>query len=134
MISGITPNRKTYISGEDNEFVDKIIVNVKSNLITITEDKLENILLKNIDQKSINKSWITPLSIFITTLITNLSANFIDIYGLKSAVWEAIFILVTIGTAIWLIISIIRIFMNRGKGSLPNLIARIKNAKDMADE
>ena len=133
MISGITPNRKTYISGEDNEFVDKIIVNVKSNLITITEDKLENILLKNIDQKSINKSWITPLSIFITTLITNLSANFIDIYGLKSAVWEAIFILVTIGTAIWLIISIIRIFMNRGKGSLPNLIARIKNAKDMAD-
>lgn len=134
MISGIPSNRKTYISGEDNNFVDKIIVNVKSDLITITEDKLENILLKNIDQKSINRSWIIPLSIFMTTLITILSANFNDIYGLKSAVWEAIFILVTIGTAIWLIISIIRIFMNRGKGSLPNLIARIKNAKDAADE
>ena len=134
MISGITPNRKTYISGEDNKFVDKIIVNVKSDLITITEDKLENILLKNIDQKSINKSWITPLSIFITTLITNLSANFNDIYGLKSAVWESIFILVTFGTAIWLIIAIVRIVMNRGKGSLPKLIAKIKNAKDIQNE
>ena len=42
--SGITSNSK---------FVDKIRSNTKSDLIEITEDKLENILLKQFLKKSI---------------------------------------------------------------------------------
>lgn len=115
---------------KDSKFIDQRRTNVKSDLIEITEDKLENILLKHLQRLGVRKSWITPLSLLVTIILANLSATFGDKFGIKGSVWEAFFLLVTIVSGIWLTVSIIRIIINWKKSSLTNLIAIIKNAKD----
>ncbi|MCP4049660.1 MAG: hypothetical protein GY730_03025 [bacterium] len=114
----------------ENKFVDKKRTNVKSDLIEITEDKLENILLKYLKNIGLRKSFITPASLLITIIPANLSATFGDKYGITGAVWEALFLLVAFGSGLWLIISIVLISMNWKEASLDNLIAIVKNAKD----
>jgi len=116
-------------TNEENKFIDQRRTNVKSDLIEITEDKLENILLKHLTQLEIRKSWITPLSLFITIILANLSAIFVDKFGIKGSVWESLFLLMAMFSAVWLIVSLIRIFKNWNESSLAHLIALIKNAK-----
>lgn len=115
---------------EENKFVDQRRTNVKSDLIEITEDKLENILLKHLQRLGLRKSWITPLSLLVTIILANLSATFGDKFGIKGSVWEAFFLLITIVSGIWLVVLIIRIIASWKESSLTNLIAIIKNAKD----
>lgn len=117
-------------TGEESKFIDKRRTNVKSDLIEITEDKLENILLKHLQRLGLRRSWITPLSLFITIFLANLSATFGDKFGIKGTVWEAFFLLVAIFSCLWLVVSIIRIITCWKESSLTNLIALIKNAKD----
>lgn len=115
---------------ESSKFIDKRRTNVKSDLIEITEDKLENILLKHLHKIGIRKSWIIPLSILVTVLLTIISASFGDKFGIKGSVWEAIFLIIAFSTGIWFVISIIRIISNWKGSSISALIALIKNAKE----
>ena len=69
--------------GTQSKFVDKNVSNVKSDLIEITHDKLENILLKHLKNLDIRNSWITPASIFLTVLIVRLTATFNDSFGIN---------------------------------------------------
>lgn len=117
-------------TNEESKFIDQRRTNVKSDLIEITEDKLENILLKHLQQLGVRKSWITPLSLLVTIILANLSATFGDKFGIKGSVWEAFFLLVATVSGIWLVVSIIRIIIRWKESSLTNLIAIIKNAKD----
>ncbi len=71
------------ISEGSEKFVREKRTNVKSDLIEITEDKLENILLKHVQLLEVRKSWITPLSLFVAIMLTNLSATFGDKLGIK---------------------------------------------------
>ncbi len=120
----------SFSTGEDSKFVDKRRTNVKSDLIEITGDKLENILLKDLHCLGSRKSWVTPLSILVTVLLAELSATFGDKFGIKGSVWEALFLLITIGSAIWFVVSIIRLCIHWKKSSLSNLMAVIKNTKE----
>lgn len=122
-------NVASYNTGEDSKFIRDKRSNVKSDLIEITEDKLENILLKHIQKLGIRKSWITPLSLAVTILLANLTATFGDKFGINGTVWEALFLLITIGAAIWLFVALVRMFLNWQESSLSNLIAVIKNTK-----
>jgi len=119
-----------FITEEESKFIDKRRTNVKSDLIEITEDKLENILLKHLQRLGVRKSWVTPLSLLVTIILANLSATFGDKFGIEGSVWEAFFLLVAIFSAIWLVVSIIRIIVGWKESSLSNLIAIIKNATD----
>jgi L-fucose isomerase-like protein len=81
-----TNNQEIYQQTETDKFVDKRCSNVKSDLIEITHDKLENILLKYLKNLSIAKSWITPVSLGITLLIAKLTATFNKTFGIDVAV------------------------------------------------
>ena len=114
----------------DSRFIDRRRANVKSDLIEITEDKLENILLKHLQQLGRRKLWITPCSLFITLMLANLSATFENKFGIEGAVWDALFILMAVISGIWLIVSLVCMFCYWKNASLANLIAKIKNAED----
>ena len=120
----------SFSTGEDSKFVDKRITNVKSDLIEITGDKLENILLKHLHMLGTRKSWITPLSLLVTVLLADLTANFGDRFGIKGPVWEALFLLIIWGSLIWFFVSLICLCIHWKKSSLSNLINVIKNAKE----
>ena len=85
--------------------------------------------MKHLRRLGIRKSWVTPLSVFITVLLANRTASFVDKFGIEGSVWEAVFMLITIGSAIWFAVSIIRLCIHWKKSSLDDLIDVIKNAK-----
>ncbi len=113
-------------SGNQNKFVDKRMSNVKSDLIEITHDKLENILLKHLKNLDIRKSWITPLSIFLTVLIARLTTTFNDAFGISKDVWNAFFLILMCFSLFWLLWQIIKIINCWKKSSADYLITVIK--------
>ena len=62
----------------NNKFVSKVCSNTKSDLIEITEDKLENILTKFLKDYKKTIEWMTPLGLFLSFLITSFTADFKD--------------------------------------------------------
>lgn len=100
-------------------------INTSQGLIHITEDKLENILLKNRDCLTAKRAWITPLSILLTCITSLLTTTFND-WLLPAAVWHAMFILIGASSFVWLIISSIKAIKNRKSGDINTLMQKIK--------
>ena len=104
----------------DDKFVSQKRSNTKSDLIEITEDKLENILIKNNKYVDLKTKWLTPFSLLFTFVLSWFTSEFKD------------FIVGIISCSIWLIYVIIRIFYYWDKSSMDFLLGQIKNIK--ADE
>jgi len=120
-------DEKIFGKDESDKFIGNRITNVKSDLIEITEVKLENILLKNLNKLEIRKSWIAPLSVFIAVLLAKLTTTFKTAFGINASVWEALFLLIIVISFIWLIVVAIKIFFCWKESSLDNLMKIIKN-------
>lgn len=112
------------------KFVNQVRTNTKSDLIEITEDKLENILLKYLNRLGKSKGWLTPLSLFVTIIIVLLTAEFKSYFGLEKEVWKAIFVISLIGTFIWLLKSTLQAIRCTKNSSISFLIGEIKNHKE----
>ena len=119
-----------YGIGDESRFIDQRRSNVKSDLIEITEDKLENILLKHLRRMGTRKGWIAPLGLFISVVLANVSASFNDKFGIPSSTWEAVFLLAAIASGIWLVVSIILMMIKWRVSSLDYLISCIKNSEN----
>ena len=112
---------------ESNGFVEKHISNVKSNIVTITDDKLENILLKHKESLRTEKGWVAPFNLFIPFLLTNFSATFSTKFGLAASTWEALFIISAIASFIWLSYSLINKWHNQNESSIEFILGKIFN-------
>lgn len=113
----------------DSKFVNQTRNNTKSDLIEITEDKLENILLKHLHKIQKGQSWLTPLTLFLTVLIVLLTSEFKDFIGIKKEVWNAVFLLTSLISFVWLIVTIVKAIKHTKTSSLENLINQIKNSQ-----
>ncbi len=123
----------TFTSSSEDKFIDKKRTNTKSDLIEITEDKLENILLKTHKYLDLKKSWLNPLSLFSTLLLAKLTAEFKDFLEISKNTWEAIFIIGIILSFFWLCLTIIKIVINWDKSSLDYLLKIVKNTHTNED-
>jgi hypothetical protein len=103
--------------------------NVSQGIINITEDKLKVILLDNENKNKKFYSWTTPLGVFISCLIATITSNFNKTWGLSPDTWMAIFVIVTVGSGIWFILSIYRALKNRDDRGIDHLIEVIKNTE-----
>lgn len=129
-----SPNDQTQIvtaqfDSEGERFIDQRRSNVKTDLIEITGDKLEVILLKHESNLGKRTAWITPLSLFVSVLLTLLTATFNDMFGLLASEWKALFVISGALSIAWLGISLIRLYTCWRDCSIGNLIAIIKNTK-----
>jgi hypothetical protein len=115
-----TASGRGYIS---NEFS-----NVSTDAITITHDKLENILIKSYEKRHWRTAWINPLSLIITLCLSLATSDFkSSALGVDASTWRSIFMLVSTGSCIWLIWSLIQLKRNWDGSSIEALINRIKN-------
>lgn len=129
--SDASPKRTAkYTSATDSRFIENIRSNVKSDLIEITEDKLENILLKHLSNLAVRGLWWAPLSLLLPAVLANLTATFQDAFGIPPSVWQGIFRLLAVGSLVWLASTLIRRWAYRKKCSLDYVIGVIKNAHD----
>ncbi|EGQ8033799.1 hypothetical protein G5Y08_000010 [Vibrio parahaemolyticus] len=114
----------------DSVSVVQVHRNVDQEVIQITEDKLENILIKYAKNLGLKDSWLGPLSILITVIITLSTATFNAALGIEAAVWKALFVFVGIVSVFWLCKSLVSIFRKRKESSIRFLISKIKNAEE----
>lgn len=101
------------------------IKNTSVRIITITEDRLENILNKHFSIMKKPKDIIAALAIVITVLGTLFTSSFQDKFGLKADTWNGIFVCILILSIIYLIITVIN--RCKSKTSVKSIIKDIKN-------
>lgn len=110
-----------------SRFINQVCSNTKTDFIEITEDKLENILNKFLRDFKNASGWLTPLSIFITILITNLTADFKEFLSVSKETWHAIFYLSLVLSFVWFVVKLISAIKNRKRIKIEYLISKIKN-------
>lgn len=101
--------------------------NIRQGLIHITEDKLKVILIEHQDSNRLFYSWSTPLGIFLSCFVASITSSFNDMLGLSASTWQALFILSSIITGIWLILSLISAIKHSKERRIDDLIEKIKN-------
>ncbi len=98
--------------------------NISQEIIIINIDRLKLILQDHHAKIRRSTDWINPVAIFIALLLADLTATFNDFMGIKAPVWEAIFLLLTVVAALYLLSSIVNIF--RKGSSIEDVIDNLK--------
>lgn len=118
----------TYSSSSEDRFVDKKYANLRSDIVEITHDKLENVLLKFYQKHALRTAWFNPLSLGVGVALTLSTAEFkAKTMGFDGTTWQAIFVIALFGSIIWLIINLARLWWCWNETTLEFLIDRIKN-------
>lgn len=92
--------------------------------IAITEDRLKLCLHKAIDRLDAKRRWWTPLSVFVTLVLTLTTTEFKDQFVFSAATWEAIFLISVVITFYLTIKAICKAV--RVKVSVESIISEIK--------
>ena len=125
---GVMNKRYLISQQEDRKFIENINENIRSDVIIITRDKLENILLKAYNSRVKKPDGKSPLSIFITTVLSVLTADFKD-FLISKEVWQVIFFVMMIISGIWSLVNFIRAKNKSRDVSIENLINKIANVE-----
>lgn len=113
----------------NSRFVSAKYSNVQSNLIEITEDKLELIVTKYSDQLKKSRDWVGYSGISITILISLLTCEFNkNFIGISKDIWYTLFVICFVVSFILLIKSLYN--MCRFRNIARKMIEEIKNEKD----
>ena len=112
----------------NDEFSKSMTVhkNVDQEIIITTADKIELVLTRTKEILTSKRDWWTPFGLLIAFISTFCTADFKDFLGLTKDTWKALFIFLTLGAFIWLIISIMKLIKYWGKGDLKTIIDQIK--------
>ena len=98
--------------------------NCKQKIIRINEDKVE-LILRDF-KKHITKDWIGPLALFVTLVTTIISVEFKD-YGISADTWQAIYIIGTFFSLVWLVSVFLNMWLYRKKADIKIVIEKMKN-------
>lgn len=79
------------VETKNSKFVNKSISNIQSNIISITEDKLENKLNKHISKIKKSHDWIGAAGVFFTIVIALLTSQFKTVLGFGAEFWFHLF-------------------------------------------
>jgi len=104
--------------------------NIQTDLILISEDKVEIILMKH--KKAVNgiSSWLAPLSLALSFGATLLTADFKDVLYLTGEKWQLVFTILLIISILWLLVSIVQAIMYAGKTSVKYIIKMMNEGKE----
>ena len=105
--------------------IDNEISNTSVNLITITEDKLENILNRHIGRLRKPQEVIGHAATFTSLLLALLTCDFKSFIGLSDDTWLAIFIVLTALSGSYLLYAIFSCIFRRS--DLQSILKDIKN-------
>ncbi len=129
--SFITPEAK-FTEAFASDYLQQATVhlNFDQNLVIITEDRLQLCLLNHLECVESKKSWIAPVSLFVTFVTTLCTTTFKDAIGLPASTWQALFVLLAIVSFVWSICAIVAALKN--KSSLRTLLDEIKKRAKVA--
>lgn len=102
--------------------VDNVHGKLDQDVVQITVDKLSLILHKHSKDIEKRKSWVAPLGVLLTFLISFLSTDFKDNI-FKADTWKAIFVMSSAISAAWLIYESSAAYKSK---SIEDLVEKIK--------
>lgn len=94
-------------------------------VILTTADKVRLCLIDHKDRLAAKREWTLPFGVLITALAAILTAEF-QKFILDGPVWKAIFVLVTIGSAIWFIVAAKKAWNSRNAGDVEGIVQELK--------
>lgn len=106
--------------------INNTVSEININVISITEDRLENILNSHFSRISRSKDWIGSVALSITLLIVLVTSDFKDKW-FEAAVWKALFILLFLASLVYTVYCIFNSIKNRD--SVQNIMTDIKRAE-----
>ena len=131
------PPTKSNINSEDSSSLTRDVTvyeNLAQNLIKITEDKLENILLKHLKNIEDKKAWMTPFGIFLTLILIPITTEkFKDALSINASVWEAACYMGIIISLGWTLYSAYKAYSCKGN-AIEDLINKIKKSGDTSHD
>jgi len=107
----------------------KVYQNLDQDIVIITTTRLKLFLLQHKSLLASNTSWIAPAGILLSLLVALISTDFKRAFGLSPDTWKALFLFFSAFALIWLIINLVRVFLNSRKGGVDALIDMIKTKK-----
>lgn len=120
-------NNTATFGTEDSRFISQSFENTRTNHISITEDKLKVILYEHKKYLYDKTSFIAPLSIIISIVLTFSTANFNSTtFGFKAETWQAFFVMSLFLSSIWLIHTFYMLYKTKNT-DVTSLIEIIKN-------
>lgn len=88
----------------------KLHLNLDQDAIVITEDRVRLILFGYLANLEAKRRWQTPAGILLALATTFATTTFQDAFGLSAATWQAMFVLLTLGTGVWLVVAAVKAF------------------------
>ena len=106
------------------KYVTDTVENVGSTQITITEDKLRNILLKHVPMIRKSRGWIGAFFTMVSLLATMYACSFKEFLGLNADIWKGVFLVLTAASIIVFICFCVNAYNNRSNEEM--IIEEIK--------
>jgi len=101
--------------------------NVGQEFIYVTADKVRLCLNDHREALASQRAWVAPASSLVTSSAALAAAQFRD-FVLKAATWEAVFFLLVIASAVWLVRETLSAIANRDKTSTEHVVSKLKAA------
>jgi len=98
-------------------------VNLRQDMIVVTEDRLRLDLNKFSNSTRNRNEWHAPVGMLMTEVATFVTASFHDTIGISGQQWQTVFRTLIVLTVFWLLAALIR---GRGASSTDSLIERLK--------
>jgi hypothetical protein len=95
---------------------------LSQEVVSITVDKLSLILHKHADGLGKSRDWVAPFGLLLSLILTFVTTDFKD-WVLSADTWRAIFVLLGIGSALWLLRTFYDLFT---ADSVEDLVEKIK--------
>jgi hypothetical protein len=113
----------------EKEFSERLTVhrNLDQEVVVTTVDKVRICLMANRDHMATKREWVTPLSLFITLTTTLVAAEFKN-FLLDKALWQAIYLVCAVISAIWCVSSASRSWRHRNRGSIEAIVDELKSS------
>jgi hypothetical protein len=104
----------------------RVSVNVGQDFIATTRDKLELALIRYEQGLRARGEWIAPLGILLALLPSLLGAQFSDFLGFRKEVWQALYVVGAVLSAVWLFLSLVRLYRSRSERGIEAIIQRLR--------
>lgn len=119
-------NGLTFNVGDEIHNNSTIYTNINQDIIVTTEDKIKLVLIKTKETLKSQRDWLTPLSLFLSFITTLSTSEFKETLGQNKDFWKAIFVILTIGSIIWFLISLYKLYKYWRCDDLDKIIKQIK--------
>lgn len=121
-----SPKPSFVVGGESYGRVE-VYENLDQEVIITTTDKVKLCLIEHRRALRAQWDWVTPLGILISLIPSLVAADFQN-KGFKAETWEAIFIVASIVSGIWLVCTVIQSLVTLAKrtGRIDNIIQKLQ--------